>query len=99
MVDFRWELVERRVAVDLVICRLEVARLVRRVAGVDQVGAHRPDAHALLPPRIDIARELHRHLGVGGMQAAAVLVVKPRLAADENLPERPFGVGHGGCGN
>ncbi len=86
------QLVEGRVAVDLVFHRVEVHRLVARVAGDDLVGAHHPHAGAFLAPRVDVARQLDRHLRVGGVQAAAVLVVEARLAAHEDFPQRPFGL-------
>ena len=57
----------------------------------DVVGAHHPDAHAFLAPRVDVARVLDGHLRVGRMQAAAVLVVEAGLAAHEHFPKRPFG--------
>ena len=84
------QLVEGRVAVDLVFHRVEVHVLVARVAGHDLVGAHHPDADAFLAPRVDVARHLDRHLRVGRVQAAAVLVVQAGLAAHEHFPQRPF---------
>src|SRR5258705_13492619 len=84
------QLVERRVAVDLVFHRIKVRRLLARVARRDLVGADDPDARTLLAPRVDVARELDRHLRVGGVEAAAVLVVESGLAAYEHFPERPF---------
>ena len=84
------QLVEGRVAVDLVFHRVEVHRLVGRVAGDDLVGAHDPDAGAFLAPRVDVARHLDRHLRIGRVQAAAVLVVEAGLAAHEHFPQRPF---------
>ena len=52
--------------------------------------AHHPDAGAFLAARVDVARQLDRHLGVGRVQAAAVLVVQAGLAAHEHFPQRPF---------
>ena len=77
-------------AIDLVLRRIEVHGLVGRVAGDDLVGAHHPHAAALLASGVDVARHLDRHLRVGGVEAAAVLVVEPGLAAHEDLPQRPF---------
>src|SRR2546423_12747086 len=90
VIDRLRQLVEGRVAVHLVFGRVEVHRLVARVARDDLVRAHDPDAHALLAPRVDVARHLDRELGVGGVQAAAVLVVEPGLAAHEHFPQRPL---------
>ena len=80
------QLVEGRVAVDLVFHRIEVHLLVGRVAGDDLVGAHHPHAGAFLAPGVDVARHLDRHLRVGGVQAAAVLVVEARPCCARTLP-------------
>ena len=87
------QLVEGRVAVHLVFRRVEVHVLVGRVAGDDLVAAHHPDAAAFLAARVDVARQLDRHLRVGRVQAAAVLVVEAGLAAHEHFPQRPFVAG------
>src|SRR5665213_1218612 len=76
--------------VDLVVGGLEKRFAIAGLRCMDVRRAHRPDRHAFVAPRINVARVFHRHAGVGGMQAADMLVCKPMLAADENLPQRPF---------
>src|SRR5450755_65531 len=77
-------------AIDLVGHRIEKSGLVARVAGDDLVRAYDPDADAFLAPRVHVARQLDGELRVGGVQAAAVLMVEPCLAANEHFPQRPF---------
>ena len=90
MIECVGQLVERRVAVHLVFHRVEVHGLLARVGGHDLAGQHDPDAGAFLAAGVDVARHLDRHLGVGRVQAAAMLVIKARLVADKHFPQRPF---------
>src|SRR5205085_2154982 len=77
-------------AVDLVLHGIEVHALLPRIARDDVVTAHDPDAGAFLAARIDVARHLDGHLRIRSVQAAAMLVVKTRLAADKHFPQRPL---------
>ena len=70
--------------------RIEQLTLLVRVAGSDRLRFDDPDADALLATGIDVTRHFQRLGGVGGVQAAAVLVFETLLAANENFPERPF---------
>src|SRR5690606_18756017 len=79
-------LVERGMAVDLVVRRVEQARGVFQLAGMDVLGPDHPDAGAFPAPRVGVARVLERLLGVRGVQAAHVPVVQSAPAADEHLP-------------
>ena len=54
------------------------------------VRRHHPDRQPLAAPRVDVARRLQRHFGVGRVQRADMLVRQPVAAADEHLPERQF---------
>ena len=54
------------------------------------LGPHHPDAHAFLPPRVDIARMLDRHARIRGVHAADVLVLEALARADEYFEQRPF---------
>ena len=51
---------------------------------------HDPDRDALAAAGVDVAGVAQRHLGVGGVQAADVLVGHPAAGADEDLPQRPL---------
>src|SRR5262249_39418464 len=90
VIHFFRQLVERRMAVDLVFHRVEHLRLRIGIGRHDLVGAHHPDAYAFLPACEHIARSLQRHTRVARMHTAAVLVVQPVAAADEHFPQRPF---------
>ena len=47
--------------------------------------------HALLAAGVDVAGVAQGHLGVGGVQAADVVVGQAAPGADEHLPQRPAG--------
>jgi hypothetical protein len=53
------------------------------------LGEHHPDAVPFLAAGVHIAGVLDGHLGIGGVQAAHVLVVQAAFALDEDLPEGP----------
>src|SRR5579862_5905763 len=55
--------------------------------------ARHPDRDAFVAPRVDVARIADRHLGIGRVEAADVLVREAVLRADEDFPQRPF-TGH-----
>src|SRR5215218_8296188 len=86
------DVVERRVAVDLVAARREQRVLLVGARRGDRVGADDPDAHALVAAGVDVAGVQQRHPVVGGVQRADVHVVETALAADEDLVERPLGL-------
>src|SRR5712664_3229108 len=56
-------LVERRMAINLVQRWLEQLALVGGITRDDRGARHHPDAHALAPTGVDVARVLDRHLG------------------------------------
>src|SRR5687768_13998638 len=92
--DVLRDLVERRVAVDLVAARGEHRVLLVGARRGDVRGLHHPDAHALVAPGVDVAGRVHRHLVVRCVQRADVHVVEPALAAHEDLVERPVPPAH-----
>src|SRR3712207_2294911 len=85
------ELVEGRVAVDLVATRREERVLLVRARRGDEVRADHPDADPLVAAGVDVTRVPQRHRVVRRVQGADVHVVEPPLAADEHLVERPLG--------
>src|SRR3954465_12164217 len=78
------DLVEGRVAVDLVERRLEQRVLVARVARDDLRRWDDPDAAALTAAGVDVTRVLDGHLGVDRVHAADVLMVQTVARADED---------------
>src|SRR4051794_9750863 len=87
--DVLGDLVEGGVPVDLVAAGGEHRVLLVGAGGGDVGGLDHPDAHALVAPGVDVARGVHRHLVVRGVQRADVHVVEPALAAYEDLVQRP----------
>src|ERR1700754_2103148 len=87
--DVLGDLVERRVAVDLVAARREERVLLVRARRGDAAGLHHPDADALVAPGVQVPGVAQRHLGVGGSQGADVHVVQATLAPHEDLVQRP----------
>src|SRR5215203_735352 len=83
------DLVERRVAVDLVAAGGEHGVLLVGARRGDVGGPDHPDAHALVAPRVQVAGGVHGHLVVRCVQGTDVHVVEPALAADEDLVQRP----------
>src|SRR6266487_5249674 len=81
---------ESRMPVHLAVRRLEERHLLAGRRRRDVSGPDDPDAHALVAPRVHIARILDRHLRIRRVQAADVLVREPVLASDEDFPKRPF---------
>src|ERR1700733_14933183 len=79
-------------AIDLVARGLEQRLRVLGVRGNDVDGTHRPDADTLLAARIEIARMLDCHAGVGRVQTADVLVIETAARADEDLEEQRCGL-------
>src|SRR5918993_1730968 len=92
------DLVERRVAVDLVAARGEHRVLLVRAGRRDVGRLDDPDAHALVAPGVEVAGRVHRHLVVRGVQRADVHVVDPALSADEHLVQRPVPAADGQLG-
>src|SRR5439155_9489189 len=82
-------LVELRMPVDLVVRRIEKRADVVRGARRDRRRRDDPDAYALVPPRIDVARVLERLLRVHRMEAPRMLVRGGAPGGDEHLPQRP----------
>src|ERR1700722_10869187 len=76
--------------IDLVARRLERGVRVLRIGRDDIRGTDHPDAHALLPPRVEIARVLDGHARIRRMQAADMFVVEPPAGPDEYFVQRPF---------
>src|SRR5450755_4533755 len=77
-------------AIHLAARGLEHRLLLARRAGDDVLRLHDPDADAFVASGIDVARVLDRHLRVGRVQAADVLVRQPVLRPDEDFPQGPF---------
>ncbi|SVA38440.1 uncharacterized protein METZ01_LOCUS91294 [marine metagenome] len=76
--------------VDLVICRLKKRTLFLRRRCRDRAGRHNPNADTLLAPRVKITGIFERHLGIGGVETAGVLVRQTAFAPYKNLPKRPL---------
>src|SRR5688572_7398368 len=87
--DVLGHVVEGGVAVHLVAARREERVLLVRARRRDVRRLHDPDAHALVPAGVDVARVAQRHLVVGGVDRADVHVVEPALAAHEHFIEGP----------
>src|SRR5918997_4922156 len=87
--DVLGDLVERRVAIDLVATGGEQRVLLVGAGGGDVGGPDHPDAHALVAPGVEVAGGVDGHLVVGCVQRADVDVVEAALAADEHLVQRP----------
>src|SRR6185436_12443325 len=83
-------LIERRMPVDLVLRRLEQCVRIRWIRSDDVGRAHDPDAHALLPPRVHVARVLDCHRRISGMNAADVLVLETGARTNEHFVQRPL---------
>src|SRR5205823_4451247 len=81
VIDFIGQPIKRGMTVDLVFGGIEHLGLRLRIARDDVIGAHHPDARALLAPRVNVARHLQREGGIGRVHAAAVLVIKPVAAS------------------
>src|SRR3954469_4910184 len=96
--DVFGDLVEGGVAVDLVAAGGEHRVLLVRARRGDVGRPDHPDAHALVAPRVQVARGVHGHLVVRGVQRADVHVVEAALAAHEDLVERPVPAGGGRLG-
>jgi hypothetical protein len=90
MFHFRRHGVEGRVAVDFVLCGFEQRLFVRGIAGTQISGSDHPDANPFIPSGVNVAGIFYGHLGVDCVQATDVLMSKPVLAPNENLPERPL---------
>src|SRR3954469_19915739 len=75
--------------VDLVAARGEHRVLLVGARRGDVGGLDHPDAHALVPPGVEVAGGVHRHLVVRCVQRAHVHVVEAALAPDEDLVQRP----------
>src|SRR5699024_10133676 len=92
--DVLGDVVERRVAVDLVCGGREVRVLLGRARRRDRVRAYDPDARALVAAGEHVAGVAQCHLVVGGMDRPDVYVVEAALAAYEHLVQRPVCIGH-----
>src|SRR3546814_20057759 len=94
MLDFLGDWEEGWMTVYLASCRLEQRFLVAGAAGHLVGGLDHPDAQAFVAARVNVARVIDRHFGVGCMQAAHMFVGQAVLAANEDLPERPPVLAH-----
>src|SRR5580700_6442458 len=83
------DLVKRRVPVHLVAARREERILLVRAGSGDVSGPDYPDADALVPPGVEVARMMQRHGGIGRVERPDVHVVEPALTAQEHLEQRP----------
>ena len=77
--------VERRMAVHLVLGRLEQWPAIGRIARDDVVRLYHPQRNAFLPPRVGVPRMGQRELWVRSMNAANVAM---RHAAKERMKDR-----------
>src|SRR3954469_9066555 len=93
--DVLGDLVERRVAVDLVAAGGEHRVLLVGAGRGDVGGLDHPDAHALVAARVEVAGRVHGHLVVGSVQRTDVHVVEAALAAHEDLVQGPVAPGSG----
>src|ERR1700677_2980262 len=87
--DIVRDAVEGGVPVDLVPGRIEEGVLLIRAGRRDQVAAHHPDAHALVPPGVKVTCVVQRHLVIRSAQRSHVHMVKTAPAADKYLVQRP----------
>ena len=82
-------------AVNLVARRLKEFRFIIGFACGDRRRLHHPNAHAFLSTRVNIARHLQSVLRIGGVQTAAVFMLKALLATHKDFPQGPFFEGGG----
>jgi len=88
MPQFIGQIVESRVAIYLVVGGIK-KRFGIFGRSMNMNGLDHPNADAFIAAGIDIAGVFNRHLRIGGMEAANVLVAQPLFGADEYFPKWP----------
>src|SRR5262245_2640898 len=83
-------LVELGMAVRLVIGGIEEGAALSRTRGYDGRAGNDPQAYDIAPTGIHVASVLQRHLRVGCVYAARMLVWSALLLLSQHLPERPL---------
>jgi hypothetical protein len=84
------QVIERRMAVYLVIGRVIQRLRFSRVRGMYILALHHPYAHPFHAAGIYIPSVLYGHLLICSMQTASVFVVQSGFAAYKYFPQRPF---------
>src|SRR6476646_6376774 len=75
--------------IHLVTARREERILLVRARCRDVLGCDDPNAHAFIPPGIDIPRVMQGHVRVRGVQRADVHMIEAALAPKEHLVQWP----------